>query len=41
MPHVHELTERGRSWALTAGFAFSIQALFFAPDVAPFLYFRF
>lgn len=41
LPHVHELTERGKSWALTAGFAFSIQALFFAPDVAPFLYFRF
>jgi D-alanyl-lipoteichoic acid acyltransferase DltB (MBOAT superfamily) len=41
LPHVHQLTERGRSWALIAGFAFSIQALFFAPDVAPFLYFRF
>jgi len=41
LPHVHELSERTRGWALTAGFAFSVQALFFAPHVAPFLYFRF
>ena len=32
---------RARSLALTAGFAFTVQALFFAPKVVPFLYFRF
>ena len=41
LPHVHALSERARGWILTAGFAFSVQALFFAPHVAPFLYFRF
>jgi alginate O-acetyltransferase complex protein AlgI len=41
LPHVHELSERARGWALTSGFAFSMQALFFAPHVVPFLYFRF
>jgi D-alanyl-lipoteichoic acid acyltransferase DltB (MBOAT superfamily) len=41
LPHVHELSERARGWALTAGFAFTAQALFFAPYAAPFLYFRF
>ncbi|HET6234733.1 MAG TPA: MBOAT family O-acyltransferase [Acetobacteraceae bacterium] len=41
LPHVHELSERARGWALTAGFAFTAQALFFAPHAAPFLYFRF
>jgi alginate O-acetyltransferase complex protein AlgI len=41
LPHVHEFSERARGWALTSGFAFSVQALFFAPHVAPFLYFRF
>jgi alginate O-acetyltransferase complex protein AlgI len=41
LPHVHQLSERARGWALTSGFAFSVQALFFAPHVAPFLYFRF
>ena len=41
LPHVHEMSERARSWALTGGFAFTVQALFFAPNVVPFLYFRF
>ena len=41
MPNVHELTERGRTLALTAGFGLTMQALFFAPRVAPFLYFQF
>jgi D-alanyl-lipoteichoic acid acyltransferase DltB (MBOAT superfamily) len=41
LPHVHELSEGARGWALTSGFAFSVQALFFASHVAPFLYFRF
>jgi alginate O-acetyltransferase complex protein AlgI len=41
MPTVHELSERARSWTLTAGFAFTVQALFFAPHVTPFLYFQF
>jgi D-alanyl-lipoteichoic acid acyltransferase DltB (MBOAT superfamily) len=40
-PTVHELSERARGWALTAGFAFTMQALFFAPHVTPFLYFQF
>jgi D-alanyl-lipoteichoic acid acyltransferase DltB (MBOAT superfamily) len=41
LPHVHALSRRAQGWALTSGFAFSVQALFFAPHVAPFLYFRF
>jgi alginate O-acetyltransferase complex protein AlgI len=41
LPNVHTMSERGRVWALTSGFAFTVQALFFAPRVAPFLYFRF
>jgi hypothetical protein len=41
LPHVHELSERARGFAVTAGFAFTAQALFFAPYAAPFLYFRF
>jgi alginate O-acetyltransferase complex protein AlgI len=41
LPTVHELSGRARSWALTGGFAFTVQALFFAPHVTPFLYFQF
>jgi alginate O-acetyltransferase complex protein AlgI len=41
LPHAHALSARGRHLALTSSFAFSVQALFFAPHVAPFLYFRF
>jgi D-alanyl-lipoteichoic acid acyltransferase DltB (MBOAT superfamily) len=41
LPNIHAMSERGRSWALTSGFAFTVQALFFAPRVMPFLYFRF
>ncbi|HME21372.1 MAG TPA: MBOAT family protein [Acetobacteraceae bacterium] len=41
VPTVHELSERARGWALTGGFAFTVQALFFAPHVTPFLYFQF
>jgi alginate O-acetyltransferase complex protein AlgI len=41
LPTVHELSQRARTWTLTAGFAFTVQALFFAPDVTQFLYFRF
>ena len=41
LPSVHELSERARGWVLTSGFAFTVQALFFAPYAAPFLYFRF
>ncbi len=40
-PHIHAWGERARAWALTAGFAFAVQAVFFAPDVPPFLYFQF
>jgi hypothetical protein len=32
---------RGRNAALIAGFAFSVQALFFAPFARPFIYFQF
>jgi alginate O-acetyltransferase complex protein AlgI len=41
LPNVHTMTERGRGLALTSAFAFTAQALFFAPRVAPFLYFQF
>jgi alginate O-acetyltransferase complex protein AlgI len=41
LPNIHAMSERSREWALTAGFAFTVQALFFAPRVAPFLYFQF
>jgi alginate O-acetyltransferase complex protein AlgI len=41
LPNIHAMSSRGRSWALTTGFAFTAQALFFAPRVAPFLYYRF
>ncbi len=41
LPAVHELSERARGWLLTGGFAFTVQALFFAPHVTPFLYFQF
>ncbi len=37
----HRWSEPRRLWAVTAAFAFTIQALFFAPNVAPFLYFQF
>jgi alginate O-acetyltransferase complex protein AlgI len=38
---VHELSDSGREWTLTASFAFAMQALFFAPHVAPFVYIQF
>ncbi len=41
VPNIHRMTSRTRHWTLTGGFAFSVQALFFAPHVAPFLYFQF
>jgi alginate O-acetyltransferase complex protein AlgI len=41
LPNVHRRTERTRRWTLTGSFALSMQALFFAPHVAPFLYFQF
>ncbi len=41
LPNVHRMSERSRDWALTTGFAFTAQALFFAPRVTPFLYFQF
>jgi alginate O-acetyltransferase complex protein AlgI len=41
LPTVHELSRRTRGWALTSGFALTMQALFFAPHVTPFLYFQF
>jgi len=41
MPNIHRMTQRTRHWSLTGSFALSVQALFFAPHVAPFLYFQF
>ena len=41
MPNVHRMTDRARHWSLTGSFALSVQALLFAPHVAPFLYFQF
>jgi alginate O-acetyltransferase complex protein AlgI len=41
MPDIHSLRVRGRNAALIAGFAFTMQALFFAPFIRPFLYFQF
>jgi D-alanyl-lipoteichoic acid acyltransferase DltB (MBOAT superfamily) len=41
LPHLHKMSATARDRALTAGFAFTVQALFFAPNVAPFLYFQF
>ena len=41
LPNVHRMTDRARGWTLTASFALTVQALFFAPHVTPFLYFQF
>jgi D-alanyl-lipoteichoic acid acyltransferase DltB (MBOAT superfamily) len=41
LPNIHRMTETARHWVLTSSFALSVQAVFFAPHVAPFLYFRF
>lgn len=41
LPQLHEMSIRRRNLALVAGFAFSVQALFFAPAAIPFLYFQF
>ena len=41
LPNVHRMSLASRHWSLTASFALSVQALFFAPHVAPFLYFQF
>ena len=41
VPHAQILSERARSWAVTASFALTVRAIFFAPHVAPFLYFQF
>jgi alginate O-acetyltransferase complex protein AlgI len=41
LPNVHRMTVRARHWTLTGSFALSVQALFFAPHVVPFLYFQF
>ena len=41
LPNMHAMSGRTRAWALTSGFAFTLQALCFAPRIAPFLYFRF
>ena len=37
LPHIHRWQDRTRALGLTAGFALTVQALFFAPHVSPFL----
>jgi D-alanyl-lipoteichoic acid acyltransferase DltB (MBOAT superfamily) len=41
LPDLHSMNPIRRTVALSAGFAFSVQALFFAPYTVPFLYFQF
>ncbi len=41
LPNIGAMGPRARLGALTAGFALTVQALFLAPHVSPFLYFRF
>jgi D-alanyl-lipoteichoic acid acyltransferase DltB (MBOAT superfamily) len=41
LPNAHRLGRVGRQGALGASFAFTVQALFFAPSVQPFLYYQF
>jgi D-alanyl-lipoteichoic acid acyltransferase DltB (MBOAT superfamily) len=41
LPDAHSLSRTGRSLALIGSFAFTIQALCFAPFTVPFLYFQF
>ena len=41
LPNTLRMSSRARHWTLTGSFALSVQALFFAPHVAPFLYFQF
>lgn len=40
-PDIHAMRARGRNAALIAGFAFTAQALLFAPFARPFIYFQF
>ena len=40
-PDIHRLSLRARNFALISGFAFTLQALFFAPFARPFIYFQF
>jgi len=41
LPELHSMNPTRRSVALSASFALSVQALFFAPYTVPFLYFQF
>ncbi len=41
LPQLHHMSRRRRATALVLGFAFTVQAVFFAPFTAPFLYFQF
>ena len=41
LPNVHRMRRPSRHYALVGSFALSVQALFFAPHIAPFLYFQF
>ncbi len=41
LPNIYRMSLTARHWALTSGFALSVQAVFFAPHIAPFLYFQF
>jgi alginate O-acetyltransferase complex protein AlgI len=41
LPDLYSMGAKRRAVALAASFAFSLQALFFAPAAIPFLYFQF
>lgn len=41
LPQLHDMTARRRGLGLVLGFAFAVQAVFFAPFTVPFLYFQF
>ncbi len=41
LPHLHTWADRWRERAIVGAFGLTVQAVFFAPDMAPFLYFRF
>ncbi len=41
LPQLHDMNARRRGLGLVLGFAFAVQAVFFAPFTVPFLYFQF
>jgi alginate O-acetyltransferase complex protein AlgI len=41
LPNLHRWSETWKRYGIVAGFALTMQAMFFAPNVTPFLYFQF